>query len=447
MNDRYATGLALINYLTNQVALSAELRPQILHAYDAKQIGQAVSYCRELYHIGTQDNHSALQAVALHYLGAVYFGLGGRASDLDKAIESFQQSAQIFHAALEKNNECSEAVAWLGAAEASAHQWSDFKKDRWQDAIESFTQAAKLFKQKQHRLAALAEDKLRETEFKFSDWLKVTNHVQPLSTTAQPAKPDPSTSALNWQPFANYDFNQFATYGASGFRAVFNFILLIEVGIVFIVAHGALYFLIDRVSEYRNYFLLGYGLALSIVLIRALVLLFAGQLLYHIPRDAVALVNDQGRVWQIEDAGWHLLMPASQNLIGVIARASRKVQLFQREYATTTGCRVSVQIKAEWIIIDAARAWHVVGAAIKPSRLLGIPIPLREKQISEPIEQAVRGLLNEVIKRIAADPAACAVMEDDDPTVPENFARKLLDLQCNVLGVYLKSFSLKVYKN
>lgn len=435
--DRPAVAHELIRYLTAPLPVGVAMREQVIQRFTEKKFVDAARCCRELYQIGLIAGNSYVQGVALHHLGAVYFGLGARAEDMDQAADYFERSAQVFRTALGDHREHNEGVAWLSVGEVWEHQWYEFYMDKWEPAIEAFRRAVQSFQAKNDLLAPQASDHARQAEFRLADWLKIRPRVEELARV-KPPKPVSARDATggNAKPQKRMTTPTIADVpGTITLGRAFRIFVCVCVVLIFVLAHMALWSIMAQLPQFENFFKAGYIAAWAGIFAPLIFLFLAGQLFYSIPPNHAAIINLRGRIWQMQDLGNHRLDPFIECLIAIVPLAPRSIYAVNRNLATIKGARIHVEVKAEYAIADAARVWMIVGASVKTRRVLGVPIRVPVEEILKPIEEHARTLITEIVNLAMNDESKCDLFVASDKCPLEDFVLQQLQAYAGMWGL------------
>ena len=437
-SDRLNVALELMRYLTTPLAVGVAMREQVIQRYCENNFVDAMRCCRELYQIGLSAGNSYVQGVALHHLGAVYLGLGARASDMNQAADYFRRSAQIFRTALGDQREHTEGVAWFSIGEVWMHQWDEFRMDKWEQAIDAFERATQSFQVKNDLLAPLACDHLRRAEFRLADLRKTPPHTEDSSSDPQP-KPGSarhSTNA-NAKPLIMTSNPPPVPGMLNAMRRgrLFQTFVFICVVVIFVLAHMALWFIMAQLPQLEIFFKVGYIAAWIGIFAPLIFLFFAGQLFYSIPTNHAAIINLRGRIWQIQDLGNHQLDPFVECLIAIVPLAPRLLYAVNRNLATIKGTRIHVEVKAEYAIADAARVWMIVGGSVKTRQALGVPLRVPAEEILKPIEESARTLITEIVNLAVNDESKCELFAAQDKGALETWMLEQLQVYAGAWGL------------
>lgn len=435
--DRPAVAHELIRYLTAPLPVGVAMREQVIQRFTEKKFVDAARCCRELYQIGLSAGNSYVQGVALHHLGAVYFGLGARAEDMEQAADYFERSAQVFRTALGDHREHNEGVAWLSVGEVWEHQWYEFYMDKWEPAIEAFRRAVQSFQAKNDLLAPQASDHARQAEFRLADWLKIRPRVEELARVKPPklasardtisgnAKPQIMTPAPTIM-----DVPRTIIFGRA-----FRIFVCACVVVIFVLAHVALWLIMAQLPRLEIFFKVGYIAAWVGIFAPLTFLFWAGQLFYSIPTNHAAIINLRGRIWQIQDPGNHRLDPFVECLIAIVPLTMRSLYAVNRNLATIKGTRIHVEVKAEYAIADAARVWMIVGGSVKPRRVMGVPLRVPAEEILKPIEESARTLITEIVNLAVNDESKCELFAAQDKGALETWVLEQLQVYAGAWGL------------
>lgn len=390
-----------VGFLDYAAASGAELRQQAIQLYHARNLRDAARCASELYHLGLKEHDPLLQGLACYLLGTIYFGLGNRGNDWERARDFFEQAISQFHLCPDPRREFNEGVAWYALARLYERMCRD--KDRWEAAIDAYKKADALFKRQHDPLAAMAEDAERRVTRKWKDQLTIKHHVQELAfilprTQAAPGSASPAPNADPPPNVAQHALSA-PSDSATGCLALAFWVFG---ALLYGVTPLALY-AITR-PEYQTPVLVGYGLALVALAINLGVLIGAGQITFVVPPGCAALVSSRGRVWQLDAPGRKLLLPWVEQLLGIFALNHPALEIFLREFATHDGFTLSVRAQADCRLGAPLKVWAHLGATMPARRVLWIVRPLALAQTSAHTQAEARRLLNQTLIEIAHDP-------------------------------------------
>jgi hypothetical protein len=182
-DERIQYALQTVQYLPEPV-LGYDLYAGVLQLCRDKEFSEALRCSRELYQVGLGAGDTYVQGIASFLLGSVYFALGGRGNDCETAADHYRASARLFHTYLDANAEHNEGVVWLTLGRLRESQCVRMDKNKWEEAIESYQNAAKLLGQRNDTLASQAADAVRRVAHDFSGWLARQGKQKNKSQTA-----------------------------------------------------------------------------------------------------------------------------------------------------------------------------------------------------------------------------------------------------------------------
>ena len=553
--------------------LGLELYEEAFKFCRAQKILDAVRCCRELYQIGLGTGNSYVQGVALHLLASVYFALGNRGNDWERAVEYFEQSARLFHTYCDKDCEHNEGAAWLSLGRLYEKQ-CETGKCRYEDAIAAYIQARDLFNTKHDTLFPKADDGQRWVELKFRAFLQQPKSSPQSNTEAHPAisglnfaikiaqrrgmaQDAPGTSSGeqiilakidDWRNMILKEINDclesqhpgevraeialqsgklegfilltavggnalafskknknlgadvevFRCDAASiikqktlktleksilpallpavivvidppvfyvpvqakvasaprsqpneGVKSSFPFLRLLAMwSLIFIVAVFAILALlgIDRIlvsNETLFFFGVGFLVVLVPISVPFMVLVIAGQLFYRLLVHYAAIEEMRGRIWIIEDPGWHWLFPFFEQLLAIIPPAPAQFQWTRREVKASNDFSAVLNVTIQYRITEIEQFWRSIGAALRYVHVCEIRRPFSADEIICEVNQHVDKLLTAAINRLASDPVKRNLFNDDAELTRRVLA--MLSVEMDSLGLECSQLDIQAY--
>ncbi len=389
--------LGPIAYLNDPLPVGFELREETIWLCYHNKFRDAVRVGRQFFQVGLDAGNTYVQAFASLLLGCVYFALGERGNDWDKALEFYKQGAQLFHS-YEDSRFHNGGVAWLCIGRLYEQQCVALQRNRWEEAIHAYEEAEQLFNQTNDPLAVVAGDSARRATRKMKDWLVAKNSAQQFSTMPPAPKPKvpPNPGASSAVDSASAD----AAVPVESLRSLAGpagtFILLI---LLFLLINMAFNAIVIVFAQYSAALFVGYILAIIVFLIIPL----AVRSVCSISADHAAIIEYRGRVWEIEEPGRHWLVPFLDRMVGSIKLVSWDVRVSLRDFSTPDGFVLAVDAAAKYAISDPRRLWAVIGPFIQSSGASGAFRNNVVKRVEEEIGKTTQKFLVDTLVEIAND--------------------------------------------
>ncbi|MBI5300763.1 MAG: hypothetical protein HY868_01400 [Chloroflexi bacterium] len=257
----------LMHYLEAQhLKVNSQLREEILRLYkeafeqDFKPtlFAEAIKCAREFYQLGLSASDSYAQGMACHFLGMIYFGLGNRGNDWDRALEQLQKSVFHFDPYSGEQRSHNLGVAWLSIAYVLEWQCRLLYRDRWQETIDAYRQAFSWFRAASDDLEKEADSGERRVTLKHTDWQKSRDHAHLLEHVApaqkQSNKPtdDATEPQANATPIIDVPFAE-RWCDPFNWERAFKLIVFAEQVLLFIAAHVIFFALLRYIPELAIY--------------------------------------------------------------------------------------------------------------------------------------------------------------------------------------------------
>jgi tetratricopeptide (TPR) repeat protein len=386
----------LEDYLIDPLPIGNDLRESAIRlAYD-ERFDQALRCGEQLYHIGLNSSHAYTQGITDLLFGSIYFARSQQIGDWEKAGEHYRRSTQFFHNGYASNENCYEGIAWLYIGRLNETYSLTFFKNRWDDAIDAYQHALKIFdSRRNHQLAGLAQENIHRATQRLADNLVIQKYAQQIRNIPRPEKPLPPIEIPNITPkIVNHKKFKRDTAGV--------LILLFTIfGLLSLILIGAAF----REPQYSGAFFIGYFVIVAPTLLTVTMLS-----MYTVPQNHAAIIERRGRAWEIEPSGWHWRIPLVDNVKGHIRLAARPVRFVLRDHITPDGHIVTAIIQGEYTVHNLDQVWMIVA----PSILAAHIADTFKVDVLETANQTIDNTAKETAKQLfiemANDPAKRQVL-------------------------------------